>query len=256
MNRRKSNKSGLLLSSVVALIFSLNLAAQSPAERRDEMKEWINIQKILSEERSEWKVEKAVVEDMVRVLEQENDDLSERIELGKSAVSTADTKRIELEAARDELRAATGSLETALPALEASVKVLYEKFPEPLKDTVSPLYNRLPVAGASTRQSLSERLQTVVGILSQADKFNSVITDVSENRDLDSGSVIVQTIYFGLGGAIYADPAGETAGILVPTPSGWESRETPEHADAILAALDVYASLSEAAFVELPVSIQ
>ena len=133
---------------------------------------------------------------------------------------------------------------------------LCERFPVPLRETVSPLYNRLPKPGASTRQSLSERLQTVVGILSQADKFNSVITDQSENRELPSGSVIVQTIYFGLGGAIYADPAGETAGILVPTPAGWECRETPEHTDAILAALDVYASLSEAAFVELPVSIQ
>lgn len=256
MKRQKPHRIVLPLFAYLTLFCVLGAQAQTPAERRDEMKEWVHIQKILSSERTEWKVEKAVVEDMLRVLAQEKADLEERIEVGQSVVSTADRKRSELETARDELRAATGALEKALPAIEASVKALVDRFPEPLQQVVSPLYNRLPELGASTRLSLSERLQTVVGILSQADKFNSVITDTSENRTIASGSVIVQTLYFGLGGAIYADPGGETAGVLLPTASGWESKEMPEHAEAIVAALEVYASLSEAAFVELPVSLK
>jgi hypothetical protein len=256
MNRRKPPLAKLLFLFVFTFGPVLELVGQTPAERREEMKEWINLQKIISEESSGWKVEKAVVEDMIRVLEMEKNDLEERIEAGKSAVTTADTKRTELESERDLLRSATESLSEALPGIEASVRTLYASFPDPLKDTVAQLHNRIPVPGTPTRLSLAERLQSVVGILSQADKFNSVVTEVSENRTVGGGNVIVETLYFGLGGAIYSDAAGTTAGILYPTADGWESKETPEHTDAILAAMAVYQNTAEASFVELPVSIK
>lgn len=234
----------------------LSLTGQDPDAARAEITEWIGIQKTLSKERAEWSVEQAVIEDMIRVLEQEQEDLQSRIELGREAVSAADEERAELEDERESLRAATGTVESLLPAIEESIRGLHDRFPPPLQDTVAQLYNRLRDPAATEQLSLSQRLMAIVGILSQADKFNSVVTEVSENRTIGGQNVIVRILYFGTGGAIYADPEGAVAGFLYPTADGWVEEQTPDQAGAILAAMDVYANRSEAEFVNIPVNLQ
>ena len=66
-------------------------------------------------------------------------------------------------------------------------------------------------------------MQNVVGILSQADKFNTTLTATSESREIEGGKVVeVRTLYWGLATAYYVDASGEYAGIGYTGPDGWE----------------------------------
>ncbi|CAA7072348.1 DUF3450 family protein, partial [Lentimonas sp. CC11] len=101
-----------------------------------------------------------------------------------------------------------------------------------------------------------ERVQNIVGILSQADKFNTTITQTSESRELDSGKVVeVRTLYWGLAMAYYVDAAGEYAGIGFPGKDGWEWPQIDGAGPQIKKLLDVYEGSEEIQFVEVPARI-
>lgn len=233
-----------------------SVIAETPDELRAIFKEWVAVKKITSEEASEWKVEKAVIADMLKVLEQEEVDLTERIEENESFLSTADEKRTNLEDQRGALLQASSTLEESLPGLESQVRALYARFPEPLQQTVQPLYNRIPTEEEPGNLPSSQRLQSIVGILSQADKFNSGVTVITELRESDGATVEVKTLYFGLGGAIYADASGASAGYGVPNAEGWEWIESEENRADIVNAIEVYQGINEAGFTPVPVQIK
>jgi septal ring factor EnvC (AmiA/AmiB activator) len=241
---------------VTILLAVKHLSAQTPEEVRSGIKEWVQLKKLISEEASDWQVEKAVISDMIQVLEQEEVDLKEKIESNNSILSTADRKRAELEDARKALLEASGKLESRLNTLEGSVRSLYAKFPEPLQEIVDPLVSRIPESDAEDKPALSIRLQSIVGVLSQADKFNAGITLLTELRGGESGTVEVKTLYFGLAGAIYSTVKGDSVGYGVPGDSGWQWQEAPDNKDSIIEAIRVYEGSKEAAFTPIPVKIQ
>jgi chromosome segregation ATPase len=224
--QRKSGKISFWVVMIILLSVK-HLCAQSTEEIRTEIKEWVKLKKIISEEAADWRVEKAVISDMIAVLEQEEIDLKDKLETNKSFLSTADRKRAELEDSRKALLDASAALESRLEGLEASVRELYTTLPEPLQQTIDPLYSRIPEADAEDKPALTLRLQSVVGILSQADKFNSGITVLTELRNSEGSTVEVKTLYFGLAGAIYATANGESAGYGMPGDGGGNGK-TPQ----------------------------
>jgi hypothetical protein len=127
------------------------------------------------------------------------------------------------------------------------------KLPEPLAKELQPLVARVPENPAATRLSYSQRLQSVIGILAQVDKFNTDLKYVSAVQTVDGAGLEVQTLYIGLGGAIFSDATGKYSGFGYPTESGWKmERVTGAQAEAIALAMDVYLSRKAPAFVAIP----
>ncbi|MDP4880188.1 MAG: DUF3450 domain-containing protein, partial [Opitutales bacterium] len=125
--------------------------------------------------------------------------------------------------------------------------------PAPLVNKIKPLIRRLPDDPANTELSLGERVQNIVGILSQADKFNTTITMTSESRTIDGGKTIeVRTLYWGLAAAYYVDASGEYAGIGKPSKDGWEWPQIKDAGPQIKKLLDVYEGSEDIQFVEVP----
>ena len=242
-----------VLLGIVLTVKSLN--GQTPEEVRSALKEWVDVKKITSEEASEWKVEKAVIEDMLQVLEQEEVDLKQKIEDSQSFLSTADEKRSTLEDERAELVTASGELTEFLDHLEQSVKTLYAKFPEPLQETLEPLYSRIPGDDDAKKPALALRLQSVIGILSQADKFNSNLSLEIEIRQIEGSTVEVKTLYFGLAGAVYAEANGGSGGYGLPAADGWTWIDAPEDLSGIIETIQVYEGSKEATFTNIPVKL-
>lgn len=225
-------------------------------EARSAVSEWVAVEKLISEERSDWNAEREIISDMISLLKQEKQSLAERIELAKSATSEADKKRSSLVEQREEFIAAMDFLGEHVSKLEQKIVELHAKFPPPLQEEVSVSFNRMPKPGVESRLSISQRLQTIVVVLSQADKFNGGVQVVSKIQELDSGPAEVEILYFGLGGAFFQDKTGKYAGVGYPGASGWEWKETPESAAAISDLFAVYQGGAEARFVRLPVSIK
>ncbi len=249
------NKIIIALSLSSLLVF---LRAQDKIDAvRVTLEQWVETQQIISETKSDWVLEKSILEDSQRLLNSELERLEASLEELDATATAADEVRTSLAAEKETLAAASAVVEVNIGKLESQVKAVVKTFPEPLIDKIKPLIRRLPKDPANTKLTLGERVQNIVGILSQADKFNGTITQTSESHEVDGGRVVeVRTIYWGLGGAFYVDAAGEYAGVGYPGENGWEWPEVPGAGPKIKRLLDVYEGSEEIQFVDVPARIK
>jgi hypothetical protein len=103
----------------------------------------------------------------------------------------------------------------------------------------------------------AERIQVIVGILNELDKFNNAVNVFSEKRKNPKGEeVSVQTLYVGLGAAYFVNDTADFAGVGSPGANGWEWTVRPELASAVQEAVKMYRNERTAHFVPLPVTIR
>lgn len=240
-----------------ACLSTLYLNAQTNIEStRDVLDQWVQTKQITSKEKSDWRLEQSILSDTLKLLSSELTRLDTSLEDLKDSATAADEDRSKLTARKEEIAEASAVVEGSINALETQIKRVVKTLPAPLVDRIKPLIRRLPEDSANTKLSLGERVQNIVGILSQADKFNATLTQTSESRELNSGKVVeVRTLYWGLAMAYYVDAAGKYAGIGFPGKDGWEWPQIEGAGPQIKQLLAVYEGSEEIQFVEVPARI-
>lgn len=239
-----------------ALAPFLLTAQNKVAETRDVLDQWVETRQIISEEKAEWKVEKSILGDTVQLLSSELERLEKALADLEASASAADEDRTKLAAEKELLNAASDVVVDNIEGLETQLKTIIHTLPEPLINKIKPLIRRLPDDPADTKLSLGERVQNIVGILSQADKFNTTLTETSESRELPGGKIVeVRTLYWGLAMAYYVDASGQYAGIGYPGADGWEWPQIDGAGADIRRLIDVYEGSEEIQFVEVPARI-
>ena len=225
---------------------------------RAALEKWVETRQIVSEERSEWQVEREILRASRDLLKQEKEALTAEIAELEANSTEADTERDDLLSRRDEYQRAAGVLEGRIRAMEEEVLALAPRLPEPLRNKLELLLVQIPDDPERTKQSLGQRLMNVLGVLAQAEKWNNPANIVGETRELPDGQrVQVRTLYWGLSHAVYVDAKGRTAGVGRPGPEGWVFDDDPELADDAGRLLDIYeGNVDLIDFVELPVQIQ
>jgi predicted nucleic acid-binding Zn-ribbon protein len=235
--------------------FSLS-AQNKVTETRDVLDQWVETRQIISKEKSDWKIEQSILGDTVTLLKGQLERLEKSLEELEASATAADEDRSALASEKEELSAAANVVESKIGELETQLKSIIKALPEPLVNKIKPLVRRLPDNPSETKLSLGERVQNIVGILSQADKFNATLTETSESREIEGGKVIeVRTLYWGLAMAYYVDATGEYAGIGHPGPDGWVWPQIQDAGAQIKRLLDVYEGSEDIQFVEVPARI-
>jgi hypothetical protein len=252
------------MRQLTALTLTGLLLAAGPApaatpldETRETLAKWVQTRQLTGKLRADWQADKETLEQSLKLFERELKTLDEQ--LGKTDTSSqqAQKERAELAREKEALLAASDKAKELATALEARVKSLARAFPAPLHEKIEPLLKRIPADPAATKASPAERLQTIVGILNEVDKFNGAVSVVSEIQKNPAGAEVqVKTLYLGLGQAWFVDKAGDYAGIGVPTAEGWQWQPRPELAPRISKAIAVYENTAPAAFVDLPVTLK
>lgn len=255
-HQRTAGNSVLLFAALAVAPF-LQAAETAPvAIARDTFKEYIEIRKLIGEETTTWSSQQIALADMVSVLKAEIEQLETTMETLKSSATSADQKRADFTAQIEAGRATSNAFNTTIAAFENDLKALGRRLPDPLAEELSPLFARLPENSANTRLSYSQRLQSAIGLMAQIDKFNSDLKFVSAVQEVGGESIEVQTLYFGLGAALFSDATGKYSGFGRPTDSGWKwERATGPDALAITQSVEVYLSRRSPAFVSVPLSI-
>lgn len=245
----------ILLSLLAAL--GQSYGQDSISKTRNTLEQWVQTQQIISKTKSDWVLEKAILEDSQQLLQSELARLDAALEELDATATAADEERSELAAQKELMATASGVVEANIGALEIQLKAIIKTLPKPLVEKIKPLIRRLPDDPDNTKSTLGERVQNIVGILSQADKFNRTLTQISESRELGDGRVIeVRTLYWGLGGAFYVDAAGEYAGVGYPGADGWEWPQIEGSEAPIKRLFDVYEGTEDIQFVEVPARIK
>ena len=231
-------------------------AQNSLQDTRNILDQWVETRQITSKEKSDWQLEESILQDTQLLLKNELDRLNEALTTLQTSATAADDERAALTANREQLTAASTVVESTIGELETQMKQILQTLPEPLVNKIKPLIRRLPEDSANTTLSLGERVQNIVGILSQADKFNTTITASSESREIDTGKVVeVRTLYWGLAMAYYVDASGDYAGIGFPGGDGWQWPQIEGSGPSIQHLLGVYEGSEDIQFVEVPARI-
>lgn len=221
------------------------------------LEQWIQTRQLISKAKSEWAAEREMLQQTLAMLQRE-------VEALETALSQTETQSVAVTAERNVVKRQQESYDAALAmlkdqatALAARMQRLRPGLPEPLEKTLAPLWERL--TGESHASSLSPwaRLQALVALLNEAEKFDQGVTVNAELRPGPEGPLIkVQTLYLGLAQAWYVDESGRVAGRGVPTSAGWRWTHEPELGPRVQEAVAVYEGRRPARYVELPVEVQ
>lgn len=223
---------------------------------RAALDQWVQARRVISQERRDWELGRQVLEERIALVQREIDGLRSSIGTAQESIAEADRKRAELLATNERLKASAEGLLATVATLEARAVALLPRLPEPIRERVRPLSQRLPAPGATVEQSLGERFQNVVGVLNEVDKFQREITVTSEVRTLaDGSSVEVTAVYVGVGRGFYASANGKAAGVGASTADGWAWTPADDAAPAIAQTIAILKNEMPAAFVRLPVHI-
>lgn len=226
-------------------------------DARSTLEKWVETRQLIGKTKSDWQTDKELLAQTAELFKRELQSIQEQ----RNAISTNNTQvdKERAEAAAS-LRAANESLETIetfAAGFERQLVQLVPRFPAPLQDIVKPFLNRLPSDASNSRLTAGERVQALVGILNEIDKFNNAVTILSERRKNEKGEdVSVDTLYVGLGAAYFVNTTGDLAGIGVPGAQGWEWTIQPELATSVQEVIRIYRNERSARFVGLPVTIR
>lgn len=249
-------KAKLLLGLALGAASFTQIASADDLENtRNVLDQWVETNQLISKEQSDWKLEQSILKDTETLLSNELERLNNAIKELEDTATAATEDRAKLTEQKDELEAGSAVVLSQIGALETQMKAIVKTLPEPLVEKLKPLIRRLPDNPEDTKLTMGERVQNIVGILSQTDKFNTTLTITSESREISEGKIVqVTTIYWGLAMAYYVDDSGSYAGIGVPSAEGWDWPEVAGAGPQIKKLIDIYEGL-EPEFVAVPARI-
>lgn len=223
---------------------------------RTAMEEWVETERAISRERRDWVLGRELLNDRIALIEREIEGFEKSISDAGESIAEADKKRLELVAKNDGLKAASDVLDGIAAEFEEAMRGLLSRLPDPIRDRVKPLSQRLPKEGEEVETDLSERFMNMVGILNEIDKFNQQITLTSEVRELDDGTAAeVAAMYVGLGQAYFATNNGRSGGVGRASESAWVWESADAAALDIKEAIAVLKNETPAKFVRLPIVV-
>lgn len=232
-------------------------AQESPLDETVSLLEqWVDTERKISDARSEWEAEKASMENLISVFEQELETLKAQIEDAEEDTSAAERRRAELSEKEERIKAIEEAVLEKIVEAEIAMKQVEDRLPPPLREELRPLINSLPEDPEESSAAIGQRVQPIIAMMTQIQKFDQAVTVVEGYREFEEGRTVqMESIYFGLGIAYYVDQAEEHAGVGQPGENGWEWRDDPSLAPQIRKFLNIYNGSQQAEYINLPVDI-
>lgn len=249
----------LLITTLCLAAAPLFAQDESPVKQaKSKLDKWVETQQLISEEKNEWAVEKGILEDTRKLLQDELEMLDAKITQLESDSTEGDKERDALLLERVEYMRAQNFMEESVRGLERKLLTLTPEFPVPLRKSLDTFVVRIPTDPKKANVSLSDRVLNVVGILSQTERFNRDVHLYGETEKMGEGEPRqVWRVYWGLAGAYYVDDQGKLAGVGSVGDEGWTFTPANELAPQLALLRGIKEGTVDAiTFIPLPASIQ
>jgi len=256
----------LLLLIILPILPGIQLSAQEkkslpsdapvfdPTATRELIRQWVLTERLVSEAKTTWQVEKQRMQELLDVYQKELVLLDEEIAKAGTSVGMVDEQKVTYQKELKDYRAAQRLLSEALVRLLPRVRSLVLQLPQSLQDDLALESKLLKSPDALVKPR--EALKSVLAVMAMSGRFNRSITVVEETRTMSGGKkMTVDVIYLGLARAYYAAESGDTAGIGTPGKDGWQWQEKPELADDVRQTLAIYQKESQPQLIKLPISL-
>ena len=202
---------------LILLAAQVAVAQSSLTETRTAVEKWVEVRQLISTLETGWQVEKEVLSQSIAAYEREiasTDALIAKVDTGQTQVVKESESTLK---EKKTLIQFTDRLKEEMSRLEFRLINLAKLLPLAVVDRISPLLDRIPKTPSETKLSIPTRMQNLLGVINEVDKFNGSVTVVSELRENPSGAEVqAEVIYIGLAQAYFVDPSVEFAGVGIP----------------------------------------
>jgi hypothetical protein len=225
---------------------------------RQQLEKWLETQRLSSKEEQDWRVGKELLQERVDLIRRETESVKEKVAQTKREMAESAGKLSELKAQNESLKSGLDPLVEDIKRFELRTLAILPWTPEPVRQRVAPLSQRIPANPAECKLTLSERYQNIIGTLNELNKAARELTVSGEVRKLADGRQVEATVfYIGLSQAYYVNEKSGVAGIGQLGPLGtWDWEERNGLVGPVSQVLGIYRSERPAAYVALPVSVK
>lgn len=252
----KNALKGLAAAGALSLTGLYSASADVVKDTQHMLSEWISLEKQISEEKFEWIEQKEVLENSIEFMETEIASLKDIIKTAEETASAGERKRSELDTEKEKLDSATDDITAAVDSYEAKILELSLTWPNAFREAVDTFLKRIPNEEQKKTTPITTRLQNVVAIMSQFDKFQGIVTKDTGIQEVAGESREVTTLYFGFAYAYYVDGTGEYAGYGYPSSDkGWDWKTDPTIAEDVSQLVAIYDRSIDAQFLGMPAKI-
>jgi len=243
----------------IMVLFATRLMAQEGiGQAKETLDKWYETQRILSKEETDWRVGREIMQDRVDLTKRESESVREKITKTQQEIAESEKKIAELKQVNETLKKGLAPLQHDIRTLELRVLSLVSRTSETVRQRVAPLTQRIPTTPTTSKLSISERYQNVIGVLNELNKVAREISIASEVRALKDGKQAEVTVfYIGLSQAYYVNEKSRIAGVGHLDEGGvWRWDEENQLVDAVAQVLGIYKGEKPAAYVPLAIKIQ
>jgi hypothetical protein len=240
------------------LALAVSVRAQTPLnEARSTLDKWVETRQLISKTKIDWQSDKELLEQTIQLFERELKDVEDKMSKLDTNSAQVEKERTQAEASLASSNQAFDKAKQFATETEGKITQLVPKLPAPLQEVLRPLLARMPTNSVDTKMQATDRIQALVLISNELDKFNNAVSIFSEKRKNNKGEeVAVETVYVGLGAAYFVNEIGDFAGMGSPGQNGWEWTTKPELASPVREVIRIYRNEHPARFVALPVAIK
>ncbi len=246
---------------LVAVVFASGVCQAADANRLNETREtltkWVETRQLFSRTKADWQADKETLEQSIKLFERDLQSVEEQISKLSTNNVQVQKERVQAEAQKKSSGESLDQARQFATGFEAQLAKLVPQLPVPLQEILRPLLNRMPIDASNTRLTAAERVQVIVGVLNELDKFNNSVAVFNEKRKNQKGEEIaVETVYVGLGAAYFVSDANDFAGVGAPGTGGWDWTVKPELARSVREVIRIYRNEQPARFVSLPAIVR
>ncbi len=241
-----------ILITALGLILPWLMASGEVKETRQLIQEWVETERILSEEKSKWDSDRAMLLELLASLKAESKALDEQLEKSDAEMAAVSKERADLNERKEQAKRTVKLMKEKIEELEETAKSLLTAFPSPLKDRVSQFSDALQDQERLADLSLLKRLENAVTILQEANRFHHSINLERQRLKIDGKTREFHVLYYGFAAAYFVNESATKAGFGKPGSEGWQWQLDNELADEIRKAVAIRNKKAIASFVELP----
>ena len=218
MHRNVHAGSSLLLAALAAS--SIAQEATDPVREIDALtQQWTDLEHQKDLLRADWRTQKPVLEQQLRLLEREIAELTAFLETTAAQQDEVEQRRLELLTEQTELEEEAAALDAGLAQASVVLHSLQRDLPPPLAEAWVEELARLD----NTVETSTERFRKLIELLGQLEDFeakitlNEVVMTLSDGRDH-----VVKQVYLGMSHGWYVTADQSFAAAGRPGPNGWQ----------------------------------
>jgi len=230
---------------------------------KDSVREWIETMREIQQEEDSWEQDRVLLDDQRTALRTEIDELAKQVAEAKKDKQGADKDSAIDVAKRDALVKAKDLLGEEVRSLEEDIVGKLSAFPPALaeeprvKELMAQVRKDVTLKGDAAKGGLTKRLNNVLNLLSEAEKWQQTVHLKPELHQTEDGKKLnMNVVYFGLATAYAVDEEGVYGMTGKPTEAGWKFEERNDLAPQILEMVTVLNGDADAKFINLPIDLK